>query len=370
MPRATADDTVLIVYTSGTTGFPKGAMHSQRSFVTGGEAFVQRVHLQEHDRVMIVLPLFHINALFYSVAGTLAAGCSMIVVPRFSASTFWHTAADYGATEVNIIEAVGTILKNRPRSEFRPDHKLRVAYGVRHATEATFRDEFHIPHLIGGYGMTEIPGVTCNPLEGPRKPGSMGPIGRHPDPARPWAQCRVVDEAGRDLGPKEEGELLVKTPIIMQGYFRDPEQTRDAFIDGWFRTGDIVRRDEDGYFFFVSRKKDIIRRRGENISGAELDRVIGAHPAVHEAAAIPVASELGEDEILVAIVPKPRASLAPEDIAEWCRRHLAPQKVPRYVLFLDELPHTPTHKVAKAVLRQDATLKVRAADLQKKTEEE
>ena len=370
MPRATADDIVLIVYTSGTTGFPKGAMHSQRSFVTGGEAFVQRVHLQEHDRVMIVLPLFHINALFYSVAGTLAAGCSMIVVPRFSASTFWHTAADYGATEVNIIEAVGMILKNRPRSEFRSDHKLRVIYGVRHSSEATFRDEFRVPHLVGGYGMTEIPGVTCNPLEGKRKPGSMGPVGRHPDPARPWAQCRVVDDNGRDLGPNEEGELLVKTPILMQGYFRDPEQTRDAFVDGWFRTGDIVRRDEDGYFFFVSRKKDIIRRRGENISGAELDRVIGAHPAVHEAAAIPVASDLGEDEILVAIVPKSGESLAPADIADWCRQHLAPQKVPRYVLFLEELPHTPTHKVAKAVLRQDATLKVRATDLQKKTKEE
>jgi crotonobetaine/carnitine-CoA ligase len=365
LPRGAADDTVLIVYTSGTTGFPKGAMHSQRSFVTGGEAFVQRVHLQEEDRVMIVLPLFHINALFYSVAGTLAAGCSMIVVPRFSASTFWHTAADQGATEVNIIEAIGTILKNRPRSEFRPDHRLRAIYGVRHSSEATFRDEFHVPHLIGGYGMTEIPGVTCNPLDGPRKPGSMGPIGRHPDAARPWAQCRVVDDEGRDLGPNEEGELLVKTPIVMKGYFRDPEQTRDAFVDGWFRTGDIVRRDEEGYFFFVSRKKDIIRRRGENISGAELDRVIGAHPAVHEAAAIAVASELGEDEILVAVVLKPGRSLEPAAVAEWCRQHLAPQKMPRYVVFLHELPHTPTHKVAKAVLRQDVTLRARATDLQK-----
>ena len=103
-------------------GFPKGAMHSQRSFVTGGEAFVQRVHLQDDDRVMIVLPLFHMNALFYSVAGTLAAGCSMMIVPRFSASTFWQTAVEYGATEVNIIEAIGTILKTRPRSEFRPEH--------------------------------------------------------------------------------------------------------------------------------------------------------------------------------------------------------------------------------------------------------
>ena len=363
--NVSADDTCLIVYTSGTTGFPKGAMHSQRSFVTGGESFVQRVYLQDDDRLMIVLPLFHINALFYSVAGTLAAGCSMVIVPRFSASTFWQTAVDYGATEVNIIEAIGTILGNRPRSEFRPEHRLRAIYGVRHSMEATFRDEFKVKHLIGGYGMTEIPGVTCNPVEGPRKPGSMGPAGRHPDPERPWAECRVVDEQGRDVSVNEEGELIVKTPIIMQGYFRDPVQTREAFVDGWFKTGDIVRRDADGYFFFVSRKKDIIRRRGENIAGAELDRVIDAHPAVHESAAVPVAAELGEDEILVAVVLKPGEQATAKEIAQWCRERLAPQKVPRYVLFVDELPHTPTHKVAKALLKSDPTLRERALDLQK-----
>ncbi|MCL6646499.1 MAG: AMP-binding protein [Dehalococcoidia bacterium] len=297
------------------------------------------------------------------VAGALAAGCSLLIVPRFSASSFWQTAAEYGATEVNIIEAIGNILKNRPRSEFRPDHKLRVVYGVRESAADTFRNEFHIPHLIGGYGMTEIPGVTCNPVEGPQKPGSMGPIGRHPDPARPWAQCRVVDEQGRDVPDGEVGELWVKTPIVMQGYFRDPEQTRAAFRDGWFMTGDLVRRDADGYFYFVSRKKDIIRRRGENISGAELDRVVGSHPAVHEAAAIPVPSELGEDDILVAVVRKPGYDVTAEEIAAWCRERLAPMKVPRFVAFVDELPHTPTHKVAKTVLRADPSLKDRAIDL-------
>jgi carnitine-CoA ligase len=358
-----AEDTCLIVYTSGTTGFPKGVMHSQGSFVACGEAFVQRVYLQDHDRVMIVLPLFHVNALFYSVAGTLAAGCSMAIVPKFSASTFWQTAVDAGATEVNIIEAIGTILKNRPRSEFRPEHGIRKVYGAREGVAETFRDEFGVPHLIGGYGMTEIPGVTCNPFEGPQKPGSMGPIGRHPDPARPWAECRVVDDEGRDVGVDEVGELIVRTPIIMQGYFRDPEQTQAAFRDGWFLTGDHVRRDADGYFHFVARKKDIIRRRGENIAGAELDRVIGTHPAVHEAAAIPVPAELGEDEILVAIVPKPGHALTAEEIAQWCRERLAPMKVPRYVTFVDELPHTPTHKVAKAVLRADPMVLQRAVDL-------
>ena len=363
----TGEATCLIIYTSGTTGFPKGAMHSQKSFVLSGDAFVQRVHLQPEDRVMIILPLFHVNALFYSVAGTVAAGCSMIVVPRFSASTFWDTAVETGATEVNIIEAIGTILKNRPRSEFRREHRIRSLYGARQPVVDTFRNEFGIPHLIGGFGMTEIPGVTCTPFEGPGKPGSMGPIGGHPDPGRPWAECRVVDDEGRDVPANEVGELVVKTPIIMQGYFRDPEQTRAAFRDGWFLTGDLVRRDEGGWFTFVARKKDIIRRRGENISGPELDRVIGGHPAVHEAAAIAVPSELGEDEILVAVTLKPGQRCSAEDIAAWSRQHLAPQKVPRFVAFVDELPHTPTHKVQKAALRADPALKAKAIDLQAKS---
>ena len=357
------DDTCLIVYTSGTTGFPKGAMHSQRSFVTAGEAFVQRVCLQDDDRVMIVLPLFHVNALFYSVAGTLATGASMAIVPRFSATTFWHVAAETGATEVNLIDAIGTILVNRPRSEFRPDHRIRKIYGARQNAAGVFRNEFHVPHLVGGFGMTEIPGVTCTPFDNVERPIGMGPVGRHPDPARPWAQCRVIDDDGRDVGIDEVGELAVRTPIVMQGYFRDPAQTRAAFRDGWFLTGDLVRRDADGWFHFVSRKKDIIRRRGENIAGAELDRVIEAHPAVHEAAAIPVPSELGEDDILVAVVLTPGGHASAGDIAQWCRERLAPQKVPRFVLFVDALPHTPTHKVAKQVLRQDASLKSRAIDL-------
>ncbi len=359
----TADDTVLIVYTSGTTGFPKGAMHSQRSFVTGGEAFVQRVYLQDSDRVMVVLPMFHINANFYSLAGTLAAGASLIIVPKFSASTFWQVAADTGATEVNIIEAMGTILQNRPRSEYRADHKIRAVYGVRGSYADTFRNEFGIPVLIGGYGMTEIPGVTCNPVEGVQKWHTMGPVGRHPDPARPWAQCRVVDDNGRDVGDNIEGEMWVKTPIVMQGYFRDAEQTLAAFHDGWFKTGDMVKRDADGYYSFITRKGDIIRRRGENIAGAELDRVIGAHPAVHESAAVAVPAEMGEDDILVCVVLKPGAAATAQDIAQWCRERLAPQKAPRYVRFMDELPHTPTGKVLKQKLKADKALKDGAVDL-------
>jgi crotonobetaine/carnitine-CoA ligase len=363
-PPSGPDDTVLIIYTSGTTGFPKGATHSQRNFVAGGEANVARLWLQPDDRLMTILPMFHVNALFYSTAGTLAAGCSMALMARFSASEFWNAAVEHDVTQVNVIDAVGRILARRPRSEFRPEHRITKLYGARADFVATFRDEFRVPHLIGGFGMTEIPGVLCMPFEGPHKPGTMGTVGRHPDPERPWAECRVVDDDGRDVEAGALGELWVKHPIVMQGYFRDPEQTRAAFHDGWFMTGDLVTRDAEGHYTFVSRKKDIIRRRGENIAGAEIDRVIQSHPGVFEVAAVPVPSDLGEDEILAAIVPKPGAKLTPQEVAQWCAERLAAMKVPRFVLFVDELPHTPTHKIAKQVLKADQTLKSRAVDLQ------
>lgn len=362
-PQGDPESICVIIYTSGTTGFPKGAMHSQRSFLLAGEAFVERMYVQPQDRLMIVLPMFHMNALFYSVSGALAAGASLVIIPRFSASAFWAQAEASEATVVNIIEAACNILKARPRSEFRPGHRLRCAYGVRQSAQEAFRQDFGVPYFVSGYGMTEIPGVTCSPFGGLQKPGTMGPAGRHPDPDRPWAQCRVVDDQGCDVPDGTVGELIVQTPIVTKGYFRDPEQTAAAFRDGWFLTGDLVTRDADGYFTFVSRKKDIIRRRGENIAGAELDRVIGEHPAVAEAAAVAVPAELGEDDILVVVVPKPGASLQPRDVADWCAARLAPQKVPRYVLLADHLPHTPTHKILKSALRADPTLKARATDL-------
>jgi crotonobetaine/carnitine-CoA ligase len=182
-----ADDPVIIIFTSGSTGFPKAVLHSQRNFLTAGEAFISRVRLQETDRLMIVLPMYHINAMFYSVAGTLAAGASMAVVPKFSASRFWETAVESQATEANIIEAMGAILKERPRSEFRPEHRIRAIYGVRPWLIETFDKEFHVQTCVGGYGMSEIPGVISTPLDRPNAPGSMGVVGSHPDPARSWA---------------------------------------------------------------------------------------------------------------------------------------------------------------------------------------
>jgi len=360
------DDTCAIIYSSGTTGFPKGVMHSQRNFVLSGERHVARVHLQPDDRVLCILPMFHINALFYSVAGTATAGACLIIAPKFSASNFWRFAADTGATMVNVIMAVSTILARRPRTEFVPEHKLRLVTGAPFTREAmdVFQKEFGIGKVIEGFGMTEIPGAFSNPYDGPHKLASMGKPGVHPDPSREWTQARVVDDEGRDVPNGTTGELAVRVPTLMQGYYRDPEQTAAAFRDGWFLTGDLVRREDDGYFFFVARKKDIIRRRGENVAGAELDRIIGEHPGVSEAAAIAVESELGEDDIMTVVVRKPGAAVEASDIRDWCAARLAAHKVPRFVVFADALPHTPTHKVAKHILKKDGTLRTRAVDFE------
>jgi carnitine-CoA ligase len=364
-PAEQADAPCVFIYTSGTTGFPKGVMHSQRNVVLAGEGFVQRMYLQPDDRLMCILPMFHINALFYSLSGALCAGAALILISRFSASRFWADVARYRATEVNTMAAVSTILMRRPRDEFVPGHALRKIYGAPFTAEIyrVFNEEFGVPNLIEGYGMSEIPGALNNPFLGPHKIGSMGQPSRHPNPALRLAELRVVDDEGTELPDGQAGELVVKTPMVMKGYYRDPQQTEAAFRDGWFLTGDLAWRDADGYFWFVARKKDIIRRRGENISGAELDRIVELHPDVTQAAAIAVPTELGDDEILVAATLRPGATLTAQGLADWVRERLAAAKVPRYVVFVDALPQTATHRVAKFKLRADQTLQARAVDL-------
>jgi crotonobetaine/carnitine-CoA ligase len=177
-----------------------------------------------------------------------------------------------------------------------------------------------------------------------------------------FAQAKVVDDEGREVAAGQEGELLVKTPISMVEYCRDPEQTAQAYADGWLKTGDIARRDADGYFYFVARKKDIIRRRGENISGAELDRVIGEHPGVLEVATIGVPAPLGDEDILAVVIARAQPAPTPQSIIDWCTPRLAAMKLPRYVVFVDSLPHTPSQRIMKYALKKDTTLLARAWD--------
>ncbi len=362
--KSQPDDPVVVIYTSGTTGFPKGVVHTHRTYVLAAEGFVSRMHLQPSERLLTVMPFFHINALFYSLGGAIAAGGALITVPRFSASQFWNLAAESGATEFNFLAAVGSILMNRPRSEFNPAHRIRKLYGgpISERMDRVFREEFNVSELIEGYGMTEIPGACCNPFAGPRKAGSIGRPAVHPTYPGAFSDLRILGDDGGELPPGEAGELVVRTPMMFKEYLDDPEQTAAAFRDGGFLTGDLVRRDADGYFYFVARKKDIIRRRGENIAGAELDRIITDHPGVAEAAAIGVPSELGEEEILVVVVPRQPGAVEPGALVDWCRGRLAAMKVPRYIVMADSLPHTPSHRVAKHLLKSDKSLLERAFD--------
>ena len=360
----TADSTFLIIYTSGTTGFPKGVMHSQRSYLLTAEAFVQRMYLQPDDRVMCVLPLFHINALMYSMGGAMACGGTLILIRKFSASNFWQQVAHYRATEVNVIMSAAAILARRPSEEFVPGHVLRKMFLAPLSQDLldTFQKRFGVDTLIECYGMTEIPGVLSNPFLGPHKLGSMGCISAHPDPDITRPQVRVINDAGQDAAVGEVGELAVKTPTLMQGYFNDPKQTASTFVDGWFLTGDLCWRDAEDYYFFYTRKKDIIRRRGENLSGAEIDAAISSHPDVQECAAIGVPAELGEEEILVAVVPRPGANVTPQQIHAHAVERLSPIKQPRYIVLVDSLPHTGSMKIAKFRLKPATDLRQKATD--------
>ena len=353
-----ADETCIIIYSSGTTGFPKGVMHSQRNFLLSGEVHLGRTHLQPHGRVLCMLPMFHVNALFYTLGSAIAAGASAAIAPRFSASQFWRIVARCGATHTTVMASAGALLTQRPRAEFVPTHRLTVVNGSGFTPDTLrwFHEEFRVPVIIEGFGMTEIPATFGNPYAGPHKLGSMGIPATHPLQTGPWTQARILDDDGHDGPEGIPGELAVRVPCIMQGYFRDPEQTAAAMLDGWFLTGDVVRRDADGFYFFVSRKKDIIRRRGENVSSAELDRIIREHPAVSEAAVIGVEGDPGDEEIMAVVALKPRASATAEEIRQWCAERLAAHKVPRFVVFLPDLPHTPTHKIAKHLLKKDPAI--------------
>ncbi|MFC1952307.1 AMP-binding protein [Chloroflexota bacterium] len=359
------DDLAAVIYTSGTTGFPKGAMHVHRNFTMTGEAFLLAVQLVPEDRLMTILPLYHINAQFYSTMGAIAAGAGLILIKQFSASKFWEQAVQYGATEFNFIGAVGRILCARSYDEFRPEHTIRVAYGAGITPDVyeTFTERLKIPYVIDGYGLTEVPRVCQNPIDGMVKMKSIGLPARHPDPSVTFCQMKIVDDNGQEVPTGKIGELVVRSIVMMKGYFKDTQKTKEAIRNGWFHTGDYVYKDEDGYYFFVDRKKDIIRRRGENISAWEVESVINENQKILEAAVIAVPSELGEDEVMACIVVRPDQSMSPEEVVDWCKDRLASFKIPRFIQFRKDLPKTSTERTLKSVLKEGEGLIEKACDM-------
>ncbi len=350
------DDVAVLIPTSGTTGHSKLVMQTHRAYALAGEGFPFWMGLTAQDRLMTSLPLFHINAPAYSVLGSLACGAGLILLPRFSASTFLDSARRHGATEFNAIGAMLEILMRQPERPGDANTPLRLCYtGPAPARERQQQIERRFGlRIVVGYAMSESPYGLIWP-RGSRLFGTLGTVRQHPTLGT-INEARVVDDEGRDLPDGETGELLLRNPVITPGYWGMPEETaRVITADGWLHTGDLVIRDAGGVYTFVARKKEVLRRRGENLSPAEVEEAVASHPAVLECAVIGVPSELSEEEVKAFVVPAPGATPDFAELRAHAAARLAAFKVPRYWELVAELPRTPTARVAKHRLPQGHT---------------
>jgi crotonobetaine/carnitine-CoA ligase len=332
------DDPAVLIPTSGTTGRSKLVAQTQRAYAMAGEGFPWWLGLTEEDRLMTSLPLFHINAPAYSVLGSVAARASLVLLPRFSASGFIDSARRYGATEFNAIGAMLEILMRQPERPDDADNPLRLAYAGPTPPEERhleFERRFGLT-LTSGYAMSETPYGTVW-AHGTRPYGTLGSPRQHPALGR-------VNEAR----VSSDGELELRNPAVMKGYWRMPEETAQVLgADGWLKTGDLVTENADGTYTFVGRRKEVIRRRGENVAPAEIEEALVSHPDVVEVAVVGVPSELSEEDIKAFVVLRDGASADFDELRDWASRRLTPFKVPSQYEALAELPHTPTGRVAK-----------------------
>jgi crotonobetaine/carnitine-CoA ligase len=348
------EEPAVMIPTSGTTGRSKLVVQTHRAYVMAGEGFPFWLGLTSEERMMTSLPLFHINAPAYSVLGSMAARASLVLLPRFSGSRFIESARRYGATQFNAIGAMLEILMRRPE---RPDdarNPLRLCYtGPSPTKERQLEIERRFGlEIVCGYALSESPyGLVWR--RGTRPFGTLGSVRQHPVLGR-VNEARVTDQ-GRSVGPGETGELELRNPAIMLGYYRMPEETDRVLAGGWLRTGDLVRDNGDGTYTFVARKKEVIRRRGENVSPTEVEAALEAHSDVMEAAVIGVPSDLSEEEIKAFVVLRSGAPPELGAVRAFTADRLARFKVPRYLEVVRELPHTSTGRIAKHRLPRERT---------------
>jgi carnitine-CoA ligase len=338
----------MIMYTSGTTGPSKGIMYSHGMALEFADFGKWLFGFDRDDVMFNCLPLFHGNALLLTMLGALRTGGKAVFAESFSASTYWETVRDCGATILSLLGSMFSILWNRPASEGDRAHKARIALTVPVPKEhfVDFETRFGLA-LTSLYGLTDIGMPVGVPYPQRAEPGKAGIV--HPD----WA-CQIVDEFDQEVPAGTVGEMIFRPlkPNIMQlGYWREPAETLRAWRNLWFHTGDLLRRDEDGTFTFIDRSKDAIRKSGENISSFEVELVLADHPAVAEVAVYAVPSSLGEDDVMATVVLEPGADCDPADLVEYADRYLPYFAVPRYVQVVDALPKTATAKVKKDVLR-------------------
>lgn len=344
-PERQVRDTDLgtVLFTSGTTGPSKGCMLSHRYAVRTAEFMAESIGLREDDCLYCPFPLYHVDAAFLTVAPAIVLGARVAIGRRFSASGFWDEVREFEATVFDFMGATLTILWKREPLPDDADNPVRLAWGVPMPSwRREFERRFDLK-LLHAYGLTDG-GMPC--WEDPDADEPPGSCGR---PRHPY-EVKIVDEHGDEVPRGTVGEITIRpleADIVMKGYWGMPEATLEAFRNLWLNTGDYGRMDDGDHLFFEGRKKDAIRRRGENISAWEIEEVLHEHPAVAEAVAVGVPSDLTEEDVKAYVVLREGAALEAEELREFCRPRMARFMVPEYVEFIDEIPKTPTGKPEK-----------------------
>ncbi len=342
------DQVALLMYTSGTTGVPKGVMLTQSNLCANARAIAAEHELTANDRVLGVLPLYHINAFTVTMLAPLASGGSVVVAPKFSAARFWQWAASTGCTWINVVPTIVSYLLEGPAPGADATSRIRFCRSASAALapehHRAFEQKFGID-IIETMGLTETAAPAfSNPLETTRR--KVGSVGR-----ASGCEARVVDAALREIPDGVTGELVIRGPNVMRGYYKNEAATRDSFTDdGWLRTGDLGHRDPDGFFFVTGRIKELIIKGGENIAPREIDEALLLHPAVLEAAAVGVPDRHYGQEVVACVVLRDGMPCSELDLRDFCRTHLGPYKTPKAIHFVAELPRGPSGKVQRLKL--------------------
>ncbi len=351
-----AEDPALLMYTSGSTGQPKAAVHSHRTVLAHGRNSISSYQLSSADRSLLVLPLYHINAECVTLVPTLMSGGSVVVPHRFSVSQFWDWLEEYRCTWSALVPTIISQLLDwpDPHADSRGAAFQRIRFlrsssaPLAPSLHREFLEKFELL-LVQAMGSSEAGNVFSNPLPpGENKIGS---------PGVPWGfEARIVDRAGVDLPPGESGEVLIRGAALMQGYYKQPEATAEVLDpDGWFHTGDLAYRDENGYFFVVGRSKELIIKGGVNIAPRQVDDVLESHPAVLEAATVGVSDHyLGED-LVAFVVLRSGVACQENELLTFCESRLGHFKTPTRIYFASDLPKGPSGKVQRLRLRDDAS---------------
>jgi carnitine-CoA ligase len=334
---------VGMLYTSGTSGPPKGVVATHNDF-SPLVVLLGASGVKPGDTMYTPLPLFHGNALMSSAIGSMMLDARFALGERFSASRFWDECRRYNAVQFNSLGGMISILLKQPPRRDDADNPVRTVLSAGCPADRweEFERRFGV-RIIEWFGMIDSPGFLMNDQG---KVGSMGkPIA--------GGEFRVVDDDDHPLPPNRVGELVFRHPKgRMTYYHRMPDATDQAYRGGWFHSGDLAEYDDEGFFYYRGRKKESMRRLGENISAWEIENVVNEHPAVLESAACAVQSELGEDEVKVCIVPQPGMPPTPEEIVDFCGGKMAYYAIPRYVEFVEVLPKSETQRIQYGILRQ------------------